>query len=84
MDWDGWHWACLDGITWLWIRTFALTTSLLLSVLFCFFYSQKVRGVFLLVYRRRLKITFRYNFVWVRRVSLALVRLRRTLIGRAQ
>lgn len=48
------------------------------------FLRAKVCCVLLLVHRYKLKMISRYNFVWVRRVSLAFVRLRRTLMRRAQ
>lgn len=46
--------------------------------------SPKVRRTSLLVLLIALKNVPRYNIVWVRCVSLAYVRLRRTLIRRAQ
>ena len=62
-------------------KYFVLTV---LSCLWFGFLRPKVRLIFSPVHRYRLKITSRYNFVWVCRVSLASVCLRRTLIGRAQ
>lgn len=77
----------MDGIGLVWMGSASLKkgscANLVLFLFFFFCISPKVRRTFSRVRRCELKIISRYNFVWVRRVSLAFVRLRRTLIGRA-